>query len=145
MKFFVFVWILFLDVCKTLPYMICSLIVSAGPKEAEWCLFIMSICSWNYKIQAPISNYFTNSADFFLFINYINNLAVKRNPVINWEHPGGRGKTSSEVFIHSFFLHLYSLQAYCSTKVKTTPTMYHWTFHSLHVSLWSFTTEVLCV
>lgn len=38
-----FLWILFLDVYKTLPHIICSGIVSAAQKKTELSIFIMAI------------------------------------------------------------------------------------------------------
>lgn len=73
--------ILFLDVYKTLPHIICSLIDNARQKKTNLSIFIMTIYSWNYKnqtpigilliiIQTPISNYLfmkqNNASLFFL-------------------------------------------------------------------------------
>lgn len=38
-----FLWILFLDVCKILPHIICSGIFSAGQKKTELSIFVMAI------------------------------------------------------------------------------------------------------
>ena len=123
------VWILFLDVCKTLPRTICSLIDSARQKKTELSIFTMSIYSWNYKnqtpigilliiIQTPISNYLfmkqNNAILFFPLINYINNLAVKWNPIIKWECPGG--KIHFRSFIHSFIHSFISFFIYTHSK-----------------------------
>lgn len=110
------IWILGVD--ETVPRVICSLMDSAGQKKMQLCIFIMGSYSWN----SNPNKWLFDKQCYFLFplINFINSLAVKWSPIINWEHRVGRGKgifRRFHSFIH-FFLHLYLFKAYWSTKLK---------------------------